>query len=140
MGQILADHLRQDPALARFGRADWVVPVPLHPFRVWWRGFNQSELLARPISEKLGIRYGNGLLRRVRNDPKQVGLSGRRRWENVRGAFAASNPAVVKGKTILLVDDVMTTGATLSECARVLKRAGAEKVYGLTLTRQVDWQ
>ena len=137
LGHILVDHLRSNAELAPLLSADWVVPVPIHRFRAWWRGFNQTELMARPLCGELSLGDGSGILRRVRNDPKQVGLSHRRRWENVRGAFVVSKPEAVKGKRILLIDDVMTTGATLSECARVLKRAGAEKVYGLTVTRQL---
>jgi ComF family protein len=137
LGQILAESLRSDPELAPLVEVDYVVPVPLHWLRAWWRGFNQSELLAQSICREWGLESGNGVLRRIRNDRKQVGLSGRRRWENVKGAFVVTRPEEVKGKRILLVDDVMTTGATLSECARVLKKAGAKTVCGLTLTRQV---
>jgi ComF family protein len=137
LGQILASHLRSNEALAPMREADWVVPVPVHRFGRWRRGFNQSELIVRSMCEQLGMKNGERILRKVRNNPKQVGLSYRQRQENVRGAFQATDPAEVKGKRILVVDDIMTTGATLSECARVLKRAGALKVYGLTIARQI---
>jgi len=138
LGQILAEHLRSHPELASLREVDQVIAVPLHRFRARLRGFNQSELLAIPVRRQLGVEASENALIRVRNNPKQVGLPFKKRWENVKGAFAVKNPEAVKGKKILLVDDVMTSGATLNECAKVLKKAGAAKVYGLTLTRQIE--
>lgn len=116
---------------------DWVVPVPLHARREHRRGFNQSELLAHALAPELKVPFQNAL-KRTRATPPQVGLSAKERLENVRGAFAlAPRFQVVAGAHILLVDDVFTTGATLRECAVVLKEAGAQSVCAVTLARQI---
>jgi ComF family protein len=124
------------------GEAAVLVPVPLHSTRERERGFNQAELLARGLSAMLA-RSRNTLaprvepraLRRTRATPPQTGLSLSARRENVRGVFAVSDPARVRDLVIVLVDDVMTTGATLSACASALKGAGAAAVLALTLAR-----
>ena len=123
------------PVAPRVGAVELVVPVPLHRSRRWRREFNQAELLARELSRLVGIPCRPGGLRRVRSTSPQAGLSHRQRRENVRGAFAATDAACIKGRRVLLVDDVMTTGATLDACARVLKVAGARYVGSLTLAR-----
>jgi ComF family protein len=119
-----------------------IVPVPLHASRRRERGFNQSELLARGLVRALRRQNGGaapqvarGCLRRKRATPPQTGLSVAARRENLRGAFEVVKPDEVRGRAIVLVDDVMTTGATLSACARALKRAGAAQVMGVTLAR-----
>lgn len=119
-----------------------VLPVPLHPSRRRERGFNQSELLAASLVRALRRRKGGvtptlarTCLRRQRATPPQTGLSVAARRENLRGAFAVANPAEIRGRVVVLIDDVMTTGATLSACARTLKRAGAAQVLGVTLAR-----
>jgi ComF family protein len=111
---------------------DVVVPVPLHPERLSTRGFNQSDLIARRLDLPLAPR----LLTRTRATPPQTGLTQTERLANVRGAFAASDR--LDGQTVLLVDDVCTTGATLSVCARTLRRAGAGRVLAVTVTRAAD--
>ena len=115
-------------------QADLVVPVPLSPDRQVERGYNQSALLARPIALKLGWRYQPLCLTRTRNTKSQVLLTVEERKLNVAGAFSAV-PDLVAGQSILLIDDVTTTGSTLKECARALKQAGARSVYCLTLSR-----
>jgi competence protein ComFC len=110
-----------------------VVPVPLHPSRFRRRGFNQAELMARGVAERLGTRVSDKI-QVVRRTRDQVLLSAAERRANVRGAFVAREP--VRGR-VLLVDDVFTTGATLSECAVALKTAGAGEVRALTLCRTV---
>jgi ComF family protein len=128
--------------LARFA-VEWVresedlltMPVPLHPKRLRERGFNQSLLLARHVARHLGTRLDFLSLRRLRYTSPQIGLRSEERRSNVRGAFGLEDPVVVKGKTVLLVDDVATTGNTLNECARVVKRAGCKKVLCLVLAR-----
>jgi len=126
------------PWLLRAGRdfvgsADMVAPVPLHRKRLWRRRYNQSALLAREIARKAGKIYTPALLSRKRNTAPQQGLTRRERKENVQSAFAVDGD--VAGKNVLLVDDVFTTGATLNECARALKSAGAARVDVLTIAR-----
>jgi ComF family protein len=118
------------------------MPVPLHPSRQRERGFNQAELLAAGVANalkkgkrRLELRVAKDCLRRRRATPPQTGLTLAARRENPRGAFEVSEPERVRERTVVVVDDVMTTGATLSACARALKRAGAARVIGLTLAR-----
>jgi ComF family protein len=108
-----------------------VVPVPLHGERLRERGFNQSELLARHVAGALGKPLGSGLLR-VRSTARQVGLAQAAREANVRGAFDWYGGTEVP-HTILLIDDVVTTGSTMRDCARALRAAGAQQVHGLAL-------
>lgn len=121
-------------ALPRDQRFDLVVPVPLHWRRRWSRGFNQSELLARDVARRCGIPVAN-IVRRTRATDVQAGLSNSRRRRNVAGAFRVKTTDAAAGRRILLVDDVMTTGATASACAAALKRAGAKSVALLALAR-----
>jgi competence protein ComFC len=116
-------------------RADVVVPVPLHPARQRERGYNQAELIARPLAKKLGIKQGSYLLMRTKPRPARLVLSRKEHWESVRGAYATRKGLKVDNLRILLIDDVMTTGATLDACARALKKAGAASVVGLTVAR-----
>lgn len=115
---------------------DWdaLVPVPLHWWRQWRRGFNQAELLARVVGRRYELPVLGRVLRRVRATPPQQGDPETRR-QNVREAFHVRAPARVAGKRLLLVDDVFTTGATANACARALLRAGAADVGVLTLAR-----
>jgi ComF family protein len=113
---------------------DTIVPVPLHWRRRWERGFNQSELLAKALARQTGLRVTNAL-RRVQPTATQAGLSNSARRRNVTQAFRCHRPGAVRGKRILLVDDVMTTGSTATACARALKRAGADRVTLLTVAR-----
>jgi ComF family protein len=119
------------------GEFDAVVPVPLHPKRLAARGFNQAALLARHLSTLTGIPLVDNRLVRVVNTPPQVGLSDSARQENVRSVFACKSRERIAGSGILLVDDVMTTGATLASAAAVLRSAGARQVCCLTLARAV---
>jgi ComF family protein len=119
------------PADAGF---DLVTPMPLHWRRYWERGFNQSETLAREVARRRGVPLRQAL-RRVRSTAPQAGLTNAKRRANVRGAFALARGARLDGLRVLLVDDVITTGATASACARVLKRGGARQVAVLALAR-----
>jgi len=114
-----------------------VVPVPLHRRRLRDRGFNQAALLARRLGASLNLPVGYTVLSRRRWTEPQIGLSPNQRAENVRGAFAVSESAVVRGRGVLLVDDVFTTGETVDQCVRELKRAGARAVAVLTVARTV---
>lgn len=119
--------------------ADLLVPVPLHWTRLVWRRFNQSALLAQALSRASGVRCLPDLLVRHRRTPMQGALGRRQRQRNVKRAFAvrARLAGDVRGARIVLVDDVLTTGATLEECARALRRAGAAEVRALALARVV---
>ena len=114
---------------------DFVVPVPLHTKRLRHRGFNQALLLAYTMSEVHHIPLSYDNLFRTRPTRPQVELSGVERVKNVAGAFCLKRPQEVTGKRVLLVDDVFTTGATMNECASVLKASGAASVIALTLAR-----
>ena len=109
-------------------QADWLIPVPLHPTRKRERGFNQSGEIARHFSRIVGIPVAQHWLLRTRPTKVQAGLTRRERRHNVSGAFAMSKQADVDGKTVLVIDDVFTTGATLNECARILRQSGATKL------------
>jgi competence protein ComFC len=113
--------------------ADVVVPVPLHRQRE--RGYNQADLIARPLARKLGLPYRAVLLVRTKPRPNKHILSLEERWDSVRGAFATRLGTKVDNLRVLLVDDVMTTGATLDACAKALRGAGARSVIGLTVAR-----
>lgn len=113
-----------------------IVPVPLHKKRQNHRGFNQSELLARYLSKRLNISGGNAL-ERVVNTKNQVTLSRKERFLNLEDAFVCVDREFIEGKNVLLIDDVMTTGATLNECAKILKKAGAKKVFGAVIARNI---
>ena len=132
LGRLLVDYIRDRADMAGY---DAIIPVPLHWRRHWTRGFNQALDLARPLSRHFCIPVMKGNLRRVRYTTPQVGLLGKERESNIRNAFRARNPAKVAGKRLLLLDDVITSGATLNECARVLKRAGASWVTIVTLAQ-----
>jgi ComF family protein len=116
-------------------RAESVVPVPLHFWRRMGRGYNQSLAVARGLSLRLGIPCRRGWLRRVRHTPRQTAQTAAGRKENVRGAFALGAGARLQGCRVLLVDDVMTTGATAGEAARVLRAGGAASVAVAVLAR-----
>ncbi len=114
-----------------------MVPVPLHASKRGERGFNQAELLLRAAVKRTpqAAEIAFGLLKRERPTHSQVGLTREERVANMRGAFRVTDPQRVKGRTVIVVDDVMTTGTTVSECARVLKKAGAERVWAATVAR-----
>jgi len=115
--------------------ADVVVPVPLHRQRERERGYNQADLIAKPLARKLGLPYRAVLLVRTKPRPDKHILTLEERWDSVRGAFATRPGIKVDNLRVLLVDDVMTTGATLDACARALRGAGAKSVIGLTVAR-----
>ena len=115
---------------------DMILPVPLHATRFRERGYNQSSLLAKHLSSRLGLHYRPAqILSRVRDTATQTGLNARQRAVNVHGAFNVAHSARVHGQSVLLVDDVMTTGATVSAAAKALQSAGATGVYVVTVAR-----
>lgn len=120
---------------------DWIAPVPLHIKRLRERTFNQALLLARALQRASGRPLAPRILVRARPTPSQTGLKPKERDQNVQGAFSLSPGAraSIKGKTILLVDDIYTTGATVKACARILRKGGAKHVWVLTLARAVKF-
>lgn len=131
LAEILVESLRNAPG-AEF--SEMVVPVPLHPSRLKQRTFNQSALIGRTVARELELPFVQALAR-TRPTPTQTDLSATARRRNVKDAFAVKNPGAVKGRQVLLVDDVITSGATASECAKALKAAGAARVYAASVAR-----
>ena len=131
--------------MARAGKellaeADWLIPVPLHWRRAWHRRYNQSGALARIIERQSGVKARGDVLRRVRATEQQVGLSRPQRASNVQGAFkvSADRQSEIQGRRVVLIDDVLTSGATVDACARALLRAKAATVDVLVFARVVD--
>lgn len=116
---------------------DLVIPVPLHPKRLRWRGFNQAVILAREVGRLWKVPVDPFLLLRSRETPPQTELREDERRKNVRRAFQVNSQRSVRGKRLLLVDDIYTSGATVNECSRALLRAGAKEIHVLTLARTV---
>lgn len=114
-----------------------LVPVPLHRTRLWSRGFNQSALVARELSSRLDIAADPLALKRTRRTPPLKGMSPLQRRKTVAGAFQVRDREAIAGKTIILIDDVLTTGSTADACARMLKRAGAARVELVSWARVV---
>jgi len=136
LAAVMAGHLaRLLPEDA--GEPALIIPVPLHRWRIWSRGFNQSALIARHLARRSGRPVVLDLIRRVRNTPPLHALGARERARIVRGAFALSPDAQprLKGRRIILVDDIWTTGATATACAALLRRAGVERIDILCWTR-----
>lgn len=127
---LLLDQIKRDS-----GKGWLVIPVPLHWQRQNWRGFNQSSLLAKSLAKRLGLEYKE-VLKRVKNTKSQVKLDSFARRQNIKNAFLlVDKKEDLSSKSVILVDDVWTTGATLRECCRELKKARAKKVWALTLAR-----
>lgn len=150
-GLVLSFKHADRPGLARFfapwmaraaadllSDADWLVPVPLHRWRLLHRRYNQAALLAQGLGRLSAARYRPDLLKRVRHTPPQATLSRGERRDNIKGAFRVNAPEnQLVGRKIILVDDVLTTGATIGACAQLLRRAGAARVDVVTLARVV---
>ena len=129
---VMQHWLRRPLCMELVAAADLLAPVPLHPKRIKHRGFNQALLLARAFPEAPVAREA---VVRTRHTAPQVGLNPKERQDNVKGAFAVPDPELVQGKSVLLIDDLLTTGSTVKECAKVLRRAGARRVEVLTVAR-----
>ena len=132
LAQLLAETLRRQDFTQHI---DLIVPVPIHWRRRFGRGFNQSELIAEHLGRFLRLPVTKRNLRRIRHTKPQTKLSRSERLKNPRGAFRVRRPGDVKGKNVLLVDDVMTTGGTMTECARELRKADAKAVYAAVAAR-----
>ena len=114
---------------------DVMIPVPLHIRRLRERGFNQALLLVKELNRRIGIPYEERALKKIKDTPVQIALKKRERRKNLKGVFQAKDTETLKGKSVVLVDDVYTTGATVNECSRALLKAGAERVAVLTVAR-----
>jgi ComF family protein len=139
LGRMLAEAVSNLAPLMDGGNI-LVIPVPLYRRKLRQRGFNQAELIARDALKRMGgqsFALGPSILERRRETRSQIGLTRHQRRENMRGAFVVAKPGEVKSREILIVDDVFTTGTTVSECARILRRTGASKVYVATVARTV---
>ena len=130
LGQLMASEVL---SINDYGQVDLVVPVPLHHHKLRQRGFNQAELLAKEISKSIRVPLASGALMRIKETIAQSKLSKTERQLNLDGAFVLKGKRLVKGKVILLVDDILTTGRTASECARLLMDGGAKRVAIITL-------
>ena len=125
------------PLIEAHGDSALLVPVPLHRGRLWQRGFNQSAIVARELSRRTGLQTNVFVLKRVKRTPPLKGMSLQQRRRAVAGAFKVGDRSVVDGRTIILVDDVLTTGSTANACARELRRAGAARVDLISWARVV---
>ncbi len=132
MARLMVEILNDFPL-----QIELVIPVPLHSKRLRERGFNQSELIAELLSERVNVPMNSSLLIRIRETKPQFDLEPRERLNNVRGAFELVEASAVTGKVVLIVDDVMTVGATLNECARALRKGKPRAVYAAAFARAV---
>lgn len=130
-GSLLADYFKKFDIELPLGTL--CVPIPLHKKRQRTRGFNQSELLAHSLGKYFNIEAATNILKKEKNTAAQVELSAEDRRKNMDNAFRVAHPELVSGKTILLIDDVKTTGATIEAAARALKNAGAAKIFAVTI-------
>lgn len=118
-------------------KADTILSVPLHKDREATRGYNQSELLAKGLSRFLKIKYNGGILKRLKTTNHLASCNKKERGNIIHDAFAIDNSEKIKGKTVIIVDDVFTTGATINECCKVLKKNGAKKIIAITVAKVV---
>ncbi len=126
LGKLIGENLKEQ---IQDWSIDYILPVPLHSLRKADRGFNQSKYIAIGMGKELGINVKNNIIRRIRHTETQTNLTLKEREENISKAFKAKQKRLIEGKTFLLVDDVITTGATIRECGKVLLDEGAAKVY-----------
>ena len=140
LGRLLYEGLIQQEAYERFvsGKNVWITAVPLHKSRERRRGYNQSELLAKELSKALNIEYVPSILGRIKATKPQFELKKEERIKNILGAFRVNSKFQnsLKGKRIILVDDIATSGATIRECGKILKQSGADNVLGVTLAHE----
>lgn len=134
--KLLADRIKK---MTDYREFDIIISVPLHKRKENIRGYNQSFLISRAIGKQLGIRDGSELLLRVKNTCSQSLLPKKQRSVNIRGAFCVKRGIELRGKKVLLIDDIMTTGYTLDECSRVLKEAGAKTVTAAIIASGRTW-
>ena len=126
LGRLIAESLEDK---INSWKIDLIIPVPLHHLKKAERGYNQSDYIAIGIGKRLGIRSHNNVIRRVRFTESQTTMTLQEREQNIAKAFKARRKKKIKGKNLLIVDDVITTGATIKECGRILKNSGANLIY-----------
>lgn len=134
LGKLMVEWVKLDP---EYQKADLIIPIPIHRLKLELRGYNQAEILANPLQKHLGIKLKNDIIIRDKLTESQNSLSKENRFSNIAGAFRVINAKELTGTSVLLVDDILTTGATASEAARVLLRAGARTVKVLALAAGV---
>jgi len=134
---IVVSNLKKQTILSYWQKNDFsILSIPLFPARFLWRGFNQSQVLAQGVGDKLGLEVlDEDVLIRTRWTLAQAGLEAERRKRNLKNVFTINDKKAIKGKRIIIFDDVWTTGATLKEAAKILKFAGAKEVWGLVICR-----
>lgn len=137
LGTLVVEALLHPSRQALLKQADCIVPMPIHPRRRALRGFNQAEEIARVAANALGIPLEMGAVRRRFYRRSQVGLDAEARWRNIAGAFEVDAPERIRGKFVLLLDDVFTTGSTFDACATALKAAGARYVVAVAVAREL---
>ncbi len=134
LADLIVEHISRVGATEKI--ADFaLIPVPLHIKKQKQRGFNQSEELAKELSSKLILPVSSNALIKTKETQSQTELKKEEREKNIKDAFSCSNPTLVSGKKILLVDDIFTTGATMEECSKTLRKAGAKEVWGIAVAR-----
>jgi ComF family protein len=135
LAQLTSELQQREP----LNTANLIVPVPLHPERERERGFNQAALLARELAVLSGLELDQySVVRRLSTERHRAGMDSIARRQSVAEAFSIRHPKLIMGRRVLLIDDVFTTGATVSACALALKEAGAEEVFALTLARPIQ--
>ncbi|TET06759.1 MAG: ComF family protein, partial [Candidatus Atribacteria bacterium] len=135
LGKLMVDYLLKNDEFKK--KVDLIIPVPLHKNDLKKRGFNQSVLLGKVIGDYFSVPVGEKVLIKKKSTPFQVNLSKKEREKNILRSFSVEKPEEIKGKNILILDDVFTTGSTVEECAKGLKEARAKNIYVLTLARSV---
>ena len=135
-GKSLGIRLAQELKKQNLSDVAYLIPVPLHKTRKRERGFNQSEIVAESLGAELSLTVEKNILSRIKNTKYQTKLTVEERKQNVAGAFQVNDKQkILKDRKIILVDDVITTGATLNECAKVLKQAGVKEILGVTIAK-----
>ncbi len=130
LGKLLGEKIKKD---IQSWNIDLILPVPLHQLKKAERGFNQSFYISKGLSKELNIPYGSGIIKRKRYTQSQTKMNFAERQKNIDEAFKVKNNKKIEGKNILLIDDVITTGATISECGKVLLNCGANKIYAASV-------
>lgn len=137
LSRPLAEMLKEliKPQLSLAPEKYFVIPIPASRERLRERGYNQAGLLAQSLAEKISLPCRDNILLKIKNTPSQISLKGRERLFNIKNSFAIQNAEAIQDQSIILIDDISTTGATLSEAARVLKHSGAREVIGVVVAR-----